>query len=72
VLLAVQKVLGTSVEAKHEARRAGDEPVQTCADISATRAIGWEPRVDLETGIRSMVSYIRQEMEAGRIPLKMS
>lgn len=35
------------------------EAERTCADIGAARALGWEPKVPLEEGIRRSIDYIR-------------
>jgi dTDP-glucose 4,6-dehydratase len=38
-----------------------DDPKQRCPDISKAKALlGWEPRIDLETGLRSSLEYFRQ------------
>ncbi|HXW90838.1 MAG TPA: UDP-glucuronic acid decarboxylase family protein [Terriglobales bacterium] len=38
-----------------------DDPRQRCPDISKAKALlGWEPKVDLETGLRSSLEYFRQ------------
>jgi dTDP-glucose 4,6-dehydratase len=38
-----------------------DDPKQRCPDISkARRLLGWEPKVDLETGLKLSLEYFRQ------------
>jgi dTDP-glucose 4,6-dehydratase len=38
-----------------------DDPKQRCPDISkARRLLGWEPKIDLETGLRMSLDYFRQ------------
>jgi UDP-glucose 4-epimerase len=39
----------------------------TLADISAARTLGWEPKTNIETGLRNAIAYIRSEMEKGNI-----
>ncbi len=39
----------------------------TLADITAARALGWEPKTDIETGLRNAIAYIRLEIEKGNI-----
>ena len=37
-----------------------DDPQQRCPDISKAKALlGWEPKVDLETGLRTSLEYFR-------------
>ena len=38
-----------------------DDPKQRCPDISkAKKLLGWEPKIDLETGLRTSLEYFRQ------------
>ena len=40
---------------------AQDDPKQRCPDIGKARQLlGWEPRIDLETGLRLSLNYFRQ------------
>ncbi len=42
-----------------------DDPTQRQPDISkATRLFGWEPKIDLETGLRLSLDYFRAAVEA--------
>jgi nucleoside-diphosphate-sugar epimerase len=42
-----------------------DDPRQRRPDIAKARALlGWEPRVDLETGLERTVAYFREERDA--------
>lgn len=64
----IQALLGTSVEPHHAADLPG-EAEETRADIGAARALGWEPRVELEEGLRRSIAYIREHvLEAGTAP----
>ncbi len=38
------------------------EAEQTLADISLARSLGWAPRVDLETGLRRSIEFIREHV----------
>ncbi len=40
-----------------------DDPKKRCPDISlAKQVLGWEPKVDLETGLRKTIEYYRQKL----------
>lgn len=43
------------------------EAETTLADISRARALGWEPKVDLRTGLMKEIEYLKEEMKKGRI-----
>jgi nucleoside-diphosphate-sugar epimerase len=40
------------------------EAQETLADISAARALGWEPRTSLDAGLRSALAYIQDHVVA--------
>ncbi len=43
-----------------------DDPVQRQPDISkAKRLLGWEPKIDLRTGLKLSLEYFRQSVERG-------
>ena len=67
VLDTIQKLLGTTVTPTIRPRSPDDPPVQTLADVTDAKALGWQPKVSLEDGLHSMIEYIRSEMAAGRI-----
>lgn len=40
-----------------------DDPVRRCPDISLAKSrLGWEPRVDLEEGLRKTIAYFRENL----------
>jgi nucleoside-diphosphate-sugar epimerase len=39
----------------------------TLADISAARALGWEPKTGIQTGLENAIAYIKSEMAKGNI-----
>ena len=40
-----------------------DDPKQRCPDITKAKALlGWEPRIDLQTGLEKTVAYYREEL----------
>lgn len=56
-LQRVEKLSGRSADIRHEPPAPGDVPA-TWADIDkARRLLGWEPRVDLDTGIARTVAW---------------
>jgi dTDP-glucose 4,6-dehydratase len=55
----VLKVTGSSSQLRFDPLPL-DDPKQRCADITkATTLFGWEPRIDLETGLRLSLPYFR-------------
>lgn len=59
----VQLLLGTSVEPRYAADLPG-EALETRADISAARALGWSPRVELRAGLERSIAFIREHVLA--------
>jgi nucleoside-diphosphate-sugar epimerase len=55
---AIDAQLATGLRPVHEADLPG-EAFQTLADVSAARALGWQPKVDLNEGLRRSIAYIR-------------
>jgi dTDP-glucose 4,6-dehydratase len=44
-----------------------DDPKQRCPDISkAKRLLGWEPKIDLRTGLKMSLDYFRSAVQATR------
>jgi UDP-glucose 4-epimerase len=62
----ISRLLGTHIEPNFEPDLPG-EAQETLADISVAKSVGWEPRTDLPIGLRNAISYIKGEMEKGRI-----
>lgn len=67
IVAAIQKVLGTDKEPVLKPRLKDDPPVQTLADITEAKALGWAPQVSLEAGLSGMVPFIKAEIEKGNI-----
>ena len=45
-----------------------DDPKQRCPDITkARRILGWEPKVNLEEGLRLTLDYFRQQVTSGQV-----
>ncbi|HEX9109087.1 MAG TPA: hypothetical protein VF832_17695, partial [Longimicrobiales bacterium] len=58
---AVRRQLGVQTEPVYAPDLPG-EALETRADITAARALGWEPTVGLEEGLRRSIAYIRQHV----------
>jgi nucleoside-diphosphate-sugar epimerase len=54
----IARLLETSIRPSFRPDLPG-EAEQNLADVSAARALGWEPRTDLEAGLRASIDYIR-------------
>ena len=64
----VVELTGTKAPIVHEPLP-GDDPKQRKPDISkAQRQLGWEPKVDVRTGVARTIEYFRALEQAGRIP----
>jgi dTDP-glucose 4,6-dehydratase len=56
----VLKITGSKSRIRHEALPQ-DDPKQRCPDITRARQLlGWEPKIDLETGLRLSLDYFRK------------
>jgi len=42
------------------------EALENLADITEAKKLGWEPRTDIITGLKTLIDYIRKEIEEGR------
>lgn len=61
---AVQRVTGSQSSIVY-CSLPQDDPIQRQPDISkARRLLGWEPKIDLETGLRLSLDYFRASIEA--------
>ncbi len=60
LVAALNRILGTKLEPFFTPRRAGDVP-RTLADISrAQKILGYQPRVDFESGLRRAEDYFKK------------
>jgi len=62
----VSKLLNIHIEPIRKPDLPGEAQV-TLADITAARALGWEPKTDIVTGLQNAIAYIRSEMKKGNI-----
>ena len=61
---SINRVLGTSIQPKFDAPRAGDVR-ESLADISAARELlGYEPVIDFEEGLQRSIAYYKQVASA--------
>jgi dTDP-glucose 4,6-dehydratase len=67
ILECAQKVLavtGSKSKIRYEPLPQ-DDPKQRCPDISkAKRLLGWEPKVDLERGLRMSLDYFSKALQS--------
>jgi len=62
----VRELTGTSVPIEFRPLPV-DDPKRRCPDISkARRLLHWEPKVDLDEGLRRTLQYFRRQVAAGR------
>jgi len=57
----IAAVLGTAIQPLHKPDLPG-EAGSTLADIATARRLGWEPKVDLKTGLERSIAYIREHV----------
>jgi dTDP-glucose 4,6-dehydratase len=60
----VLAVTGSRSKIRHEGLPQ-DDPKQRCPDITKARTLlGWEPRIDLDTGLKMSLEYFRNAVHA--------
>jgi nucleoside-diphosphate-sugar epimerase len=58
----ILKITGSQSTFKHLPARP-DDPRRRCPDITkAKQVLGWQPKVDLEEGLRRTIEYFRTQM----------
>jgi UDP-glucose 4-epimerase len=57
----IASLLGSNIEPQYRADLPG-EAEHTLADITLARSLGWEPKVDLATGLARSIRYIREHV----------
>lgn len=67
----VRRLVGSTLDPKYAPDLPG-EALETRADISAARALGWEPRTSLDDGLRESLRYIERHVleEGGIVPAR--
>lgn len=61
----IQRMLKTRIDPLFAEALPGEAEV-TLADISESLALGWKPRIDLETGLEKTIAYFRQTIEPAK------
>lgn len=61
----VSDLLGIKIPPQRKPDLPG-EAQETLADITRAKSLGWAPRMDLRSGLGTMVDFIKAEMAAGR------
>jgi UDP-glucose 4-epimerase len=59
-------LLGSNVKPVHKPDLPG-ETFANLADITEVRKLGWEPKIDLKTGLKTSIEFIREEMKKGLV-----
>jgi dTDP-glucose 4,6-dehydratase len=66
----VLKVTGSKSQIRHEPLPQ-DDPKQRCPDITKARQLlQWEPKIDLETGLRKSLDYFRKAVAEETAPAR--
>jgi UDP-glucose 4-epimerase len=67
ILIMISRMLGVTPNPIYKDDLPGEARV-TLADITRARALEWEPKTPLESGLEKAIEYIWKEMAAGCIP----
>jgi nucleoside-diphosphate-sugar epimerase len=62
----ISQLLGIHIPPINKPDLAGEAEV-TLADITEAKKLCWEPKTDIVAGLKSMIEYIKAEMQTGRI-----
>jgi CDP-paratose 2-epimerase len=60
----LERAVGAGVEPAFGPWRPGDQRVFVCDTSAAARDLGWEPRIDVEPGLRLLVDSVRERLAA--------
>ena len=58
LLDGIAKLTGSPLERSFREPRAGDQPVLVCDISSIEETLGWQPRTNIETGIRRLFKWV--------------
>ena len=59
----IERLAGRTIEVTYSDWRPGDQPVFVCDISKAKRDFGWEPRVDVPTGVRRLYEWVAGNLE---------
>ncbi len=59
-------LLNSNIKPRYEADLPG-EAFANLADISQAKSIGWQSKIELQTGLQSSIEFIKRELAKGRI-----
>lgn len=64
----VKKVMNSKIDPRiQNPQLNSDVPIEPVADISAAQGFGWNPKMKLEDGLKTMVDFLKNEMKIGRL-----
>lgn len=63
---AISSLLNSDIKPVYKPDQPG-EALENLADITKAKSIGWEPKINLEQGLKSSIDFIKNEMKKGRI-----
>ena len=61
VVRAIERILGRNLQIEDLGERAGDVPANYASYRKINRVVGWQPRVDLEEGLRRTIEYFSRQ-----------
>lgn len=64
----ISNLLQSNIKPSYKPDQDG-EALETLADISLAKSIGWKPKITLPEGLRSMIEYIKKEIDKGNIKI---
>jgi len=59
----LEKCLGQEIKVSFKDWRPGDQRIYVCDIRKAQKELGWKPTIDVESGIASMVEWVRENQE---------
>ncbi len=62
----IRAALGSETQPEFKPNLSGEAQI-TLADITAAKNLGWAPKTDIKTGVKSIVDFLRKEKELGRL-----